>query len=171
MSKIRLTESQLHKIIKESVKEILSEGSLNELDPRTYASYAQKRAAQGGLRNQWKAANGQQAAVNAWNNQYGDNTYSSNNLGSHSEQTFMGNNYNVQTNTNDNGVYGDERTNSQRNYDPHNDSYNFERNQYDYYGNQSNMQKQGNGAATKGERVARQMAQGNGKYIKGQGWQ
>ena len=39
---IRLTESQFNELITESVNRILT-----ELDPRTYASYANKRRAQG----------------------------------------------------------------------------------------------------------------------------
>ena len=41
-NRIRLTESQLHKLIKESVKQVLS-----ELDWKTYANAANKRQAQG----------------------------------------------------------------------------------------------------------------------------
>lgn len=67
---MRLTEAQLHQVIKESVEKILRESELNELDPRTYASYAQKRAAQGQMD---KAQSGRQAAANAWNKQYGRN--------------------------------------------------------------------------------------------------
>ena len=47
---IKLTESDLHRIVKESVNKILSE-AINELDPRTYASYADKRRAQGTINN------------------------------------------------------------------------------------------------------------------------
>lgn len=39
---IKLTESDLHNMISEAVKV-----ALNELDPRTYASYADKRRQQG----------------------------------------------------------------------------------------------------------------------------
>ena len=64
---IRLTESDLHRIIKESVNKVLKE-AINELDPRTYASLADKRAAQG---NYKKASDARDAAVNAWNREYG----------------------------------------------------------------------------------------------------
>ena len=43
---IRLTESDLHRIVKESVNKVLREAQLNELDPRTYASYASGRQRQ-----------------------------------------------------------------------------------------------------------------------------
>lgn len=61
--RIRLTESQLHNIIRKCVNE-----AVNELDPRTYASYAAKRQAQGQTE---KAKEGREAAVNAWNREYG----------------------------------------------------------------------------------------------------
>jgi hypothetical protein len=67
---IRLTESDLHKIVKESVNRVLKEAQLNELDPRTYASLANKRDAQG---QNYKAAKARQAARDAWNKQYGYN--------------------------------------------------------------------------------------------------
>lgn len=63
---IRLTESDLHRIVKESVNKILKE-AVNELDPRTLANYARGRAAQG---NYEKAVAGQNAAVDAWNRDY-----------------------------------------------------------------------------------------------------
>ena len=65
--RIRLTESDLHRIVKESVKKVLKEAQLNELDPRTYASYADKRQEQGQTA---KANAGRQAAANAWNQKY-----------------------------------------------------------------------------------------------------
>ena len=89
---VRLTESQLHNIIAESVNQILM-----ELDPRTYASYADKRQQQyldlrKGATDSEKFANqrknkaqretlknkidaGRQAARDAWNRQYGHDLY------------------------------------------------------------------------------------------------
>jgi hypothetical protein len=64
---IKLTESDLHKFIKESVENILT-----ELDPRTYANYAKQRTDKGQYD---KAARGTQAAVNAWNKKYGTKDY------------------------------------------------------------------------------------------------
>ena len=40
---IRLTESDLHRIVRESVNKVLNEVQLNELDPRTYASARDKQ--------------------------------------------------------------------------------------------------------------------------------
>lgn len=174
-NRIRLSESQLRRVIKESVKKVLREQlyemQINELDPRTYASYAYKRQAQGGLLNQWKAVDGKQAAIDAWNKQYGKNTDNYNNSRRVSRQRFMGNDYDVQDNVGDFGPYGQERRVSQRNYNPHNDTCTYQNDSYDYNGNGKQTINQGQGAAGKGEMVARQMAQGNGKYIKGQGWQ
>ncbi len=62
---IRLTESDLHRIVKESVNRVL-----NEMRPETYASYAKGREAQGQMD---KAQVGKQAAIDKWNSMYGDN--------------------------------------------------------------------------------------------------
>ncbi len=62
---IRLTESDLHRIVKESVNRVL-----NEMRPETYASYAKGREAQGQMD---KAQVGKQAAIDKWNSLYGDN--------------------------------------------------------------------------------------------------
>jgi len=67
--RIRLTESDLHRIVNRSVKRVLRESQLlTELDPRTYANYARGRAAQG---NYKKAVEGQEYAAQQFNNQYG----------------------------------------------------------------------------------------------------
>lgn len=63
--RIRLTESQLHNVIKKCVNE-----ALTEMDPETYASYANKRAAQGEYD---KAIEGSNAAAKSWNRKYGQN--------------------------------------------------------------------------------------------------
>lgn len=61
---IRLTESDLHNMIAEGVRQ-----ALNELDPRTYASAAEKRRLQGKKEN---AKSLMKAATNAWNNEFSD---------------------------------------------------------------------------------------------------
>ena len=61
--KIRLTESDLHNIIKESVNTIL-----NELDWRTYQSAAQKAGTNGDFKRETKFRH---AATNAFNRQNG----------------------------------------------------------------------------------------------------
>ena len=70
-NRIRLTESQLHSIIKESVKQVLS-----ELDWKTYANAANKRQAQGN----WQSADSlRDQMVNSFNNKYAtsDSEYNS----------------------------------------------------------------------------------------------
>ena len=178
---IRLTEGDLHRIVKESVNRVLSE-SINELDPRTYASYAQKRAAQG---QDDKAMSGQLAARDAWNKQYGENDMQFNGFGDRKDKTFAmnGNDYNVRQTT---SLYPSKNNNVQDNsfstqtYNPYNDSGHntyVRRNKYTgdetQRGNNSlyNPQAAFNGKRRQGINVARQMAQGNGKYVKGKGWQ
>lgn len=63
-NRIRLTESQLHRVIKESVKQVLS-----ELDWKTYANAAKKRALQG---NDDKAHALDDAATKSFNRKYED---------------------------------------------------------------------------------------------------
>lgn len=61
-NRIRLTESQLHNIIKESVRQMLS-----ELDWKTYANAANKRQAQGN----WQSADSlRDQMVNSFNDKY-----------------------------------------------------------------------------------------------------
>lgn len=161
---------------------------MNELDARTYASYADKRnqQAQGNMPLssaqqrkgtsqyglQWKANDGRYAANDAWNKKYGRNDYNVNDFGSSSTQRWMQNGeYNVQTNTNDIDRFGNGRRNTQRNYNPYDNTHSFEANQYDYDGRLAkNVNVNGEGYADEGERVANQMANGNGTYVKGQGW-
>lgn len=74
--KIRLTENDLHNIVKESVKQCLM-----ELDPRTYVNAATKRKKQGNI----AAANGlKQHGINTFNKRYGyDKSYSHENEGAY----------------------------------------------------------------------------------------
>lgn len=149
---IRLTESDLHHIVRQSVNE-----ALNELDPRTYASYANKRQAQGQMD---KAEQGKQAARNAFNKQYGSERQG--NFGTDYFNQMRGNNYTV--------------TNGKTEYDPHNEEYR------EYFNhlhknlghpslskNQTMPQSYVN--ANTPLQVAQQMAHGNGQYVKGKGWQ
>lgn len=184
---IRLKESELRRMIAESVK-----GMLNELDPRTYASYAQKRQQQAqqmpkGSFEQAKlmdkASTGQLAARDAWNKQYGyDKTqYGDDYAGTykHQQLAMAGNDYNV-TNHNINvktrGSHGDTNSYITNNYNPYTDTTTSNLTNKDAIDNRTlsdnTMQVQGNlGINKKAANVARQMAQGNGNYIKGKGWQ
>ena len=151
--KIRLTEGDLHRIIRNCVNE-----ALNELDARTYASYADKRQAQG---QNDKAKQGRQAAVDAWNRDY-------------SQGDEMGEYYHVNKNnwSKQNGISNvhretyvpalDKTDHSLEHYDK-----NYCNRQTDNVWRNSGYQ----GTNTKGAYVARQMAQGDGKYVKGKGWQ
>ena len=88
---VRLTESQLHNILAESVSQILMEMNaddykkamdnpryrkmMDKVDPRTFARRARGANAQGNPRNDDKDTM-RVAAINAWNDQYGKDTYS-----------------------------------------------------------------------------------------------
>ena len=159
--RIRITESDLHRIVKESVLKILSEAQLNELDARTYASYAKKRQQQAdnaltdqdAIKYQRKAWQGRNAAVNAWNNKY-------------------------QGGKRGPGEYGDEMLNDysiRNSYNDNNSVFNPNDNTY------TETPKSGGVSSTKqlghfyqagdpGWATAQQMAKGNGKYVKGNGW-
>lgn len=70
---IRLTESDLHRIIENSVKRVLKESQLNELDWKTYMNAARARQTQG---NGDKASNLEAYANNQFNRQhFGDRDY------------------------------------------------------------------------------------------------
>ena len=180
---IKLTESDLHKIVKESVNKILSE-AINELDPRTYASYAQKRQQQAdnatNMSDKWKygdkAWQGQVAARDAYNKQFGTN---SQNFGRgynefhNMNHGMYGNDYTVtdseQTGYNRNG---EGRTRGyQQEYNPQNDTYNY-RDWDKSVGDTSDPQKRSHVyQIDPRHKIAQQMAKGNGNYVKGQGWQ
>ena len=141
---IRLTESDLHRIVRQSVNE-----ALNELDPRTYASYADKRQAQGQMD---KAQQGQQAARNAFNKKYGEERQG--NFGTDYFNQMRGNNYTV--------------TNGKTVYDPHNEEY---REYNNNFLSKRQQMPQSYVRANTPLQVAQQMAHGNGQYVKGKGWQ
>lgn len=194
---IRLTESDLHRIVKESVNKVLSE-AINELDPRTYASYADKRAKQAANQEKgsWeqyklqnKANNGKVAARNAWNKKYSQDNSHNNGFGDRfsSSLSMPYNDYTVrkddleQSERDNNYVYGNNE------YNPYNDTTHRNFKNYSYGENGQNIKNQqqfdyeGDSARNaigrygskerEATEVAKQMAQGNGKYIKGQGWQ
>ena len=222
--RIRLTESDLHRIVKESVNKVLSE-VVSGLDPRTLASLADKRAAQG---NYEKAAKARQAAVDAWNKRYGRSSNTPNGFVQKSkDNTGQWNGYDHDsyrmrlnakdpskpikwdspdywTDEYDNHGYGTERWQSRNypgpndmddqetytTYDPSTDKTNsttYGRMKYNTVGSIGKMgyndpkfgdyngrpiRRQNNwSSGLEGDKVARQMAQGNGKYIEGQGWQ
>ena len=181
---VRLTEGDLHRIIKESVERIINEAQLNELDPRTYASYAQKRAAQG---QHDKAGKGVATATNAWNKKY---NYSGNVNpdGSWKKDKGMGLTFDTER-------YIVDDNDSFFNPDKTQGTHKF--NRYEFYTDKNKPTSHGswgvswknddaqpyedevkyytdddiNSLNDEGLKVAQQMAKGNGKYIKGKGWQ
>lgn len=176
---VRLTESQLHNIIAESVKK-----ALNELDARTYANYARKREEQG---QHEKAEAGRKAAIDAWNRKYRKSTTTNN-------QPLGGGKYwcrNTDVEMND--FYEPEehihtyfedgtgrRIYNRNTYNPVNRKYTVVSN-LDVNGKHVDTQKHSynddvdmndpNPIRAERNRVAREMATGTGTYIPGKGWQ
>ena len=148
---VRLTESQLHNIIAESVSQLLM-----ELDPRTYASYADKRRQQAQQSTDYgdiskfadKAEKGEQAARNAWNKKYAYDYTQRNGLNyQYGRREMIKTNdspYTTHMQSFTNGVYGDEPKQS------------------------VSINRNGTEDA---DRIARQMRDGTGNFIKGKGWQ
>jgi len=166
---IRLTESDLHKIVKNSVKRILKESQLNELDPRTYASYAQKRKAQGQYD---KARKGYDAAIDAFDDQYGSTTmYPRYNRGENNFNYHMFDDFT--TAASQKGADGRpdaemiNRRNPQSLYVQGSHLSNRGGAHRDDYGKFTNKNQ---AIIDKGENVANQMYHGDGRYVKGKGW-
>ena len=215
---MKITKKQLQGMIAESINRVLSETQLNELDPRTYASYAQKRAAQG----QYSKANvGREAAIDAFNQQYGyddkvnngfqrngyipgynTDTYRMVSKSKDPQKKINWNSPDYDKDEWENHGYGTERwqtknypgaydmddTETYTTYNPQTNNgnsttygrmkYQTLPNRQQMYGDysasnpiRSNTEYHGNNGSNKGDYIARQMAQGTGKYVKGQGWQ
>jgi hypothetical protein len=162
---VRLTESDLHRIIKESVEQILSEAQLNELDPRTYASYAQKRAAQG---NPMKANAGADAARSAWNKEYGSYNPNSKMYTKDGEKDAEEKTALYMKNDEDAWRQHAFTNNGKIEYEPYHSYYSKE------IGNGYNPKYEKNiplkGLSNYGSKVAKEMSDGSGKYVKGRGW-
>lgn len=172
---IRLTEGDLHKIIEESVNQILC-----ELDPRTYAWAANQRQQQG---NKNSAVQLRNKAAKTWTNQYGtkNGEYKHQENGSWKKREMLGNNgdgsYYV-----DDKEYMDKDFKHPENY-THQDTHTFYKDgrvlhHRDYLNNKGeniydfkNMNGENFNTNDNGLKVAQQMANGKGKYVKGQGWQ
>lgn len=185
---IRLTEGDLHRIVKESVQRIL-----NEADPRSWAAVANRYD----QTDPQKAAYARQRAAQQWNNQYGVNNSSTNNVYGDDIYNTQGSNMSV----NDDGNFAinqhstDIRTkrngkikNSQEQniYNPltqtgtltqrGSNGTKFNPNGNGVWQDTQNGKDlymyHGNPNSTIGKRVADQMAQGNGVYDKNRGgWQ
>lgn len=153
---IRLTESDLHRIVKESVNKILNE-YVSGLDPRTLANYAKGREAQG---QHDKAQQGMQTARDTWNANYSD--------GDRMTDSF-GDNYGIIKND------WNGKSRLQNVYRPNIDVTDRGITNYDnnYSNPKSEEQWRVNGYVGNnkmGANVAKQMAQGNGNFVNGK-WQ
>ena len=152
---IRLTESDLHRIVKESVNKILNE-YVSGLDPRTLANYAKGREAQG---QHDKAQQGMQTARDTWNANYSD--------GDRMTDSF-GDKYGIYKNQwSDNG-----RRRLQNVYKPSLDATDrcFANIDDDHFIPKSEEPWRVNGYVGNnkmGANVAKQMAQGNGNFVNG----
>jgi hypothetical protein len=186
---IRLTESDLHKIVKESVRRILAEA---EIDPRSWDAVARRYD----QTDPQKAAYARQRAAQKWNNQYGIDDYSDVDANGTNVHSTTKSNMNV----GDDGNYlinqsvNDIRT--KRNGKISNNSSTVDYNPKTQIGsytekgsNGMHFNPNGNGAyqntqqgdiymygnkmnSSMGKTVAQQMAQGNGVYDKTRGgWQ
>jgi hypothetical protein len=163
---IRLTESDLHKIVKESVKKILAEA-----DPRSWDAVARRYD----QTDPQKAEYARQRAAQQWNNKFSkpiDNNWNKNDV-----QMHDGNGYYVSGNQ-----YSKSRGGNYATYDPYSDT--TKEHDVDNNGNmmwdspktwdRPEMKGAGGNIMSKqrGLDVARQMAQGNGVYDKSKGgWQ
>ena len=184
---VRLSEAELHQIVKESVNKLLKEVQLNELDPRTYASYAAKRQAQGQTN---KAKDGEDAAIQAWNKQYGKkDTGTYDNVDDYGDrERIMRNNpynnkgkYEVTTQYKDRGLghLSTYRPTMDYNWDSDTEGYETQGKGYrptqylgiDDKGTRHYARREQSQQALQGYEVAKQMANNSGKYIKGKGWQ
>lgn len=170
---IRLTESDLHNMISEAVKT-----ALNELDPRTYASAAEKARERGDNRaNKYR-----NAAVDAWNRDYGIDNLSKSGQSYHGRKMkFIPNPstvYNYQPDqygVDDWTLNHDNNSQSVVRFRP----YGYGKTEFDGEysgGGQGDLpyddkylhKKLGK---EKPYRVAGEMTKGNGRYTNGKGWQ
>lgn len=155
---IRLTENDLHNMVTEAVRV-----ALNELDPRTYASAAEKARIRGEFD---RASRFKNTAIDSWERDYGNEL--------HADDDFRGGGsrfidpYFYDGSESFNNAYVCNRyPTPEHNGDCYNPKRDF-RMPFDKYGNKPMA---GSAPQTKGERVARQMVHGDGKYALGKGWQ
>jgi len=180
---IRLTESDLHRIVKESVNKVLT-----ELDWKTYANYANRRRAQG----EWsKADAGDDAAIDAFNKKYHASDYENRNGLERSANFSMSNgadgakkyDLGYRSSVKNNGDY-QQYINRHREsglYEPFYKDQTY--NQGEWYGqhgmndddvkNTNNMgwSQDVKSKMNQGIRDVDRFQKGQSKYVKGQGWQ
>lgn len=161
-----LSEMDLHNIVKESVKSVLS-----ELDARTYASAANKANQRFDYERKNKF---QDAAVDAWNKKYSEDEWNPANGILHNRD--MMHNYDVvdhyQKHPDPKDMWN---TNTKTvKYDPTDDTEQTQ--EVDFVDGETTNFKRGEKQPrtqnlNHGRSVARQMATGTGNYVKGKGWQ
>ena len=153
--RVKISENKLREIIKESVRK-----TLNELDPRTYASYAQKRSAQKPKAYDPKSLNNhygsidtaEKMAVDAWNKKYGydEKIQHGNNNPGYQKRNMVGSDKDGKY-----SVYSDSMNSSPYWKTPQQDA------------NVDNQANNFNNKVDDGSIVARQMANGTGTYKDG----
>lgn len=164
----RLTENRLRDMIKESVS-----SALNELDARTYASAAKKAREKGDDRS----SKFKKAAKNAWDRDYGTSSYSSS--GEFPKTTYYDDVYYLGGDDTDDKYIPthDYQSYSMADGDYGSIKYDPDFSCYDKLADEKiewatdfpedkHIAKFG-----RGMKVAKQMTNGTGKYIKGKGWQ
>ena len=216
---IRLTESDLHRIVRESVNRVLNEmdydsrekamkqhpSLMDKVDPRTFANRARGVNAQGRPRNDDQYTM-QSSAVDAWNKRYERHNRVPNGFeqqdgpyskwigydDDHYRMDTKGDGYKTERWRSKNypGPNDMDDTETYTEYDPQTDktlSTTYGRMKYDTVGGPTrltyNIPKFGdyNGrpirnqyempSGSEGDKVARQMATGSGKYDPNKGWQ
>ena len=189
---IRLTESDLHRIVKESVNKVLNEAMLNEVDPRTISNYVRGRerqaddaAANGdsdmAIKYRQKANVGKQAARDKWNKMYGfdsklDNgdyyqRWMGDNKSGNNSTHNLGSNYGIHYSSSSNDINGIRRDRNYAYNPKNNKEYSDDGTSYGIALNQRTKDHEFDDGDNGAHRIAREMELGNGKYIKGKGWQ
>ena len=173
---IRLTESDLHRIIKESVNNILREAKLNEMHPLTYASARDKQIQRNNDYDNLKplskkpkgydnhrAERFNQAAVDTYNDKYNEFGLSNGKPYAHNIMDYDGT-------VDDDFMEHDGKTIRIKHYNDNEGNYDTHILNND--GSQTKIDS-GNEISHNYEplNVARQMKLGNGKYVKGKGWE
>ena len=161
---IRLTESDLHNIITESVKQYLC-----ELHALTYANAANKAKANGDYK---RMAKFRRAAVDAWNKEYADP------LNKH-EESLPKRGLRTRYSMEDNDGYGiNMSTHNFKTGNTADKDYVFDNNGNEYEWDEMGNCIKGDGDFGRhdsikydGMNVARQMSRGDGKYVSGKSWQ
>ena len=165
---IKLTESKLRNIIKECIK-----NTLNELDARTYASARDKAFKYG---DEERADRFNKAAVDAYNSDYGDNFYDNSDNQYYEYSNKM--NYDGTVESVMNQDTGYTYVTQKGHYNPYDDTTKFDTYMDRYNGNNqhsgrsSEIKKTGKKTLKQNPhlRVAKEMSNGSGQYIKGKGW-